>query len=322
MTSARCLARAGAAVSSAGEVIRGFTSPCCGASLVGTYSSIFIAAPFLIYLGRRTGPRDRRERRRRPPPRPMTFRRRRASADLGAARRHPASARGSAPIDGFGKGGFRFAGMSHRGSLLCLPSGIWAWAALHAGRYRPRPRSPGIRRGRCHRSSPAVGAGAAAGPLPDALNAHCRARQDRRSRSARTGTAVSTYNILLGEGRRVAAGADRGGLNAGLRQFHAGCLRPLRNAVRAGDKDRFLATLFAPQKYRRALCALYAFNLEVARTREQGARAAAGRNPAAMVARRAGRRRPGRGRLAHPGCCRAARHGGALSLCRRGCWRS
>jgi 15-cis-phytoene synthase len=38
--------------------------------------------------------------------------------------------------------------------------------------------------------------------------------------------------------------------------------------VRAGDKDRFLATLFAPQKYRRALNALYAFNLEVARTRE------------------------------------------------------
>jgi phytoene synthase len=37
--------------------------------------------------------------------------------------------------------------------------------------------------------------------------------------------------------------------------------------VRAGDKDRFLATLFAPQKYRRALYALYAFNLEVARTR-------------------------------------------------------
>jgi phytoene synthase len=38
--------------------------------------------------------------------------------------------------------------------------------------------------------------------------------------------------------------------------------------VRAGDKDRFLATLFAPQKYRRALYALYAFNFEVARVRE------------------------------------------------------
>jgi phytoene synthase len=38
--------------------------------------------------------------------------------------------------------------------------------------------------------------------------------------------------------------------------------------VRTGDKDRFLATLFAPQKYRRALHALYAFNLEIARVRE------------------------------------------------------
>jgi 15-cis-phytoene synthase len=38
--------------------------------------------------------------------------------------------------------------------------------------------------------------------------------------------------------------------------------------VRAGDKDRFLATLFAPEKYRRPLYALYAFNLEIARIRE------------------------------------------------------
>jgi phytoene synthase len=41
-----------------------------------------------------------------------------------------------------------------------------------------------------------------------------------------------------------------------------------QDLVRRGDKNRFLATLFAPQKYRRALFALYAFNLEVARTRE------------------------------------------------------
>src|SRR5215475_8970639 len=34
----------------------------------------------------------------------------------------------SAPIDAYGAGGFRFADMSHRGSLLCLPSGTWAWA--------------------------------------------------------------------------------------------------------------------------------------------------------------------------------------------------
>lgn len=38
--------------------------------------------------------------------------------------------------------------------------------------------------------------------------------------------------------------------------------------VREADKDRFLATLFAPARERRHLFALYAFNAEVARVRE------------------------------------------------------
>ena len=37
---------------------------------------------------------------------------------------------GRSPIDAYGNGGFRFAGMSHRGSILCLPSGVWAWEAV------------------------------------------------------------------------------------------------------------------------------------------------------------------------------------------------
>ena len=45
-----------------------------------------------------------------------------------AAARFP----GRAPIDAYGNGGFRFADMSHRGSILCLPSGIYA-AWLRAG---------------------------------------------------------------------------------------------------------------------------------------------------------------------------------------------
>ena len=53
--------------------------------------------------------------------------------------------------------------------------------------------------------------------------------------------------------------------------------------VRAGDKNRFLATLFAPQKYRRALYALYAFNLEVARTREQAREPMPGDRPKVAV---------------------------------------
>ena len=35
--------------------------------------------------------------------------------------------RGTAPIDAYGNGGFRFAGMSHRGSILCLGDGVHAW---------------------------------------------------------------------------------------------------------------------------------------------------------------------------------------------------
>jgi phytoene synthase len=38
--------------------------------------------------------------------------------------------------------------------------------------------------------------------------------------------------------------------------------------VRAADKDRFLATLFASERHRRPLFALYAFNSEIARVRE------------------------------------------------------
>ena len=33
-----------------------------------------------------------------------------------------------APIDAYGNGGFRFAGMSHRGSLLSLSGGMHAWS--------------------------------------------------------------------------------------------------------------------------------------------------------------------------------------------------
>lgn len=34
------------------------------------------------------------------------------------------------PVEAYGNGGFRFGGMSHRGSILILPSGVHGWAAL------------------------------------------------------------------------------------------------------------------------------------------------------------------------------------------------
>lgn len=38
--------------------------------------------------------------------------------------------------------------------------------------------------------------------------------------------------------------------------------------LRAADRDRYISVLFAPKKKRRALAALYAFNAEIARIRE------------------------------------------------------
>ena len=40
----------------------------------------------------------------------------------------------AAPIEAYGNGGFRFDEMSHRGSLLCLPDGVWAWPVERADR--------------------------------------------------------------------------------------------------------------------------------------------------------------------------------------------
>ena len=114
---------------------------------------------------------------------------------------------GRAPIDAYGNGGFRFADMSHKGSILCLPSAILAW--------------------------PEADALGSAGELTPAHFASVFAERDRigflllgtgrrqvfPSRELRqafrdaglgldamdTGAAARTYNVLLAEGRPLAA---------------------------------------------------------------------------------------------------------------------
>lgn len=108
-----------------------------------------------------------------------------------------------APIDGYGKGGFRFAGMSHRGSLLCLPSGIWAWPVTQPSAISRETLAPVFAEA-SDIGLLLLGAGNDRWIMPDDLRAHCHAL-NLNVEVARTGTAVSTYNILLGEGRRVAA---------------------------------------------------------------------------------------------------------------------
>ena len=111
---------------------------------------------------------------------------------------HPAT------IEAYGKGGFRFAGMSHRGSLLCLPDGIWAWPVAQGDDITETTLAPVIARSG-DIALFLIGSGREPWAMPDALRVRFHELK-LNVEVSRTGTAVSTYNILLGEGRRVAAG--------------------------------------------------------------------------------------------------------------------
>jgi uncharacterized protein len=109
-----------------------------------------------------------------------------------------------APIDAYGNGGFRFAGMSHRGSLLCFPDGIWAWPVTGLAALSPETLAPAFARGG-QLDFFLIGGGRDPWVLPEALRA--RFREASLSVDAMiTGAAVRTYNILLAENRRVGAG--------------------------------------------------------------------------------------------------------------------
>jgi uncharacterized protein len=109
-----------------------------------------------------------------------------------------------APIEAYGKGGFSFAGMSHRGSLLCLPDGIRAWPVARVEDITEAALAPVLEQA-AGIAIFLIGTGREAWTLPEPLRLLFLKRK-LAVELARTGTAVSTYNILLGEGRAVAAG--------------------------------------------------------------------------------------------------------------------
>jgi len=110
---------------------------------------------------------------------------------------------GRAPIDAYGNGGFRFADMSHRGSLLCLPSGIYGWDVstpddLDAANFdRLFEEADDI-------EILLVGCGSDLLPLKPELRTRLRDVNISADPMA-TGAAVRTYNVLIAEGRAVAA---------------------------------------------------------------------------------------------------------------------
>jgi uncharacterized protein len=106
-------------------------------------------------------------------------------------------------VDGIGQAGFRFAGMSHQGSLLMLPSGVYIWSPPEPFRHvvalyeRVLAEAGGI-------DILLIGAGNIPWPLP--VDVRDTMRDAGISADVMTtANAASTWNVLLAEGRRVAA---------------------------------------------------------------------------------------------------------------------
>jgi uncharacterized protein len=122
---------------------------------------------------------------------------------VAAGARHDGFVPGRHLIDAYGAGGFRFADMSHKGSILMLPRGIRAWTA--------RDNEPWAGQQFADVFAEAdqielllVGTGINLRPLPEALRwrfRECRIALELMT----TPPAARTYNILLAEGRKVAA---------------------------------------------------------------------------------------------------------------------
>jgi uncharacterized protein len=110
----------------------------------------------------------------------------------------------SAPIEAYGKGGFAFADMSHRGSLLCLPDAIWAWPIVKPGEIDQAALAR-VFAAASVIDTLIIGTGTDVWLPPKALREALR-KVGVVLDAMQTGPAIRTYNIMIGERRRVAAG--------------------------------------------------------------------------------------------------------------------
>lgn len=107
------------------------------------------------------------------------------------------------PIDAYGNGGFRFAELSHKGSLLCLPTGMFSWSKTSGAGLTLDDLAP-VLAVADQLDVLLVGTG------DDIIFLDPAVRQAFRERKViiepiATGGAVRTYNVLLAEERAVGA---------------------------------------------------------------------------------------------------------------------
>jgi uncharacterized protein len=110
---------------------------------------------------------------------------------------------GRYPFDAYGNGGFRFADMSHRGSLLALPSGIKAWPVTSMADLTDEVLDPIFAEGDALELL-LFGTGVDIAVLPVAFRTRFREAGIGLD-VMQTGAAARTYNILLAENRKVGA---------------------------------------------------------------------------------------------------------------------
>ncbi len=119
----------------------------------------------------------------------------------------PSFARGFLPgthaLEGYGAGGFQFAGMSHRGSILALPSGIYAWNVTTPDDLRPDAFARVLQEAAGSIEHLLIGTGTQMLPMFELRDALAQA--GLRAEPMATAAAARTYSILLDEKRRVAA---------------------------------------------------------------------------------------------------------------------
>jgi uncharacterized protein len=108
-----------------------------------------------------------------------------------------------AQIDAYGNGGFRFADMSHKGSLLCLPTGMHKWDVTSAAEITLESLQP-VFDAADDIDVLLVGLGRDIAGFDRSIREALRAQKIIVEAIA-TGGAVRTYNILLGEKRAVGA---------------------------------------------------------------------------------------------------------------------
>ena len=110
---------------------------------------------------------------------------------------------GRAPIDAYGAGGFRFADMSHRGSILCLPSGVHGWD-VHGPEDITEAALEPVLAEAGDIEVLLVGMGMDFRRMPKEIQALLR-ESGIVTDAMNTGSAVRTFNVLLAEDRAVAA---------------------------------------------------------------------------------------------------------------------